>query len=62
MMLAASTTLVLEGIMLESDIPCVIPQTFRVFLGIIGGLIFIISTKTVLDHHEDLKVAGLDGR
>ena len=62
MMLAASASLVYEGLVLESDIPCVVPQTLRVILGIIGGLVFIVSTKTVLDRHEDLKVAGLDGK
>jgi zinc transporter, ZIP family len=62
MMLAASTSLVYEGLVLESDHPCSVPQWARVLLGLLGGLLFITSTKKILDKHEDLKVAGLDGQ
>jgi len=67
MMLAASTSLVYEGIVLDDSShvlrhgACWIPQSLRVLLGLLGGLLFIVSTKKLLDQHEDVKVAGLDG-
>ncbi len=67
MMLAASTSLVFEGIVLDDagyvarHGPCFIPQSLRVLLGLVGGLLFIVSTKRLLDQHEEIKVAGLDG-
>lgn len=30
-------------------------------IGILGGLLFIVSTKRLLDEHEEIKIAGLDG-
>ena len=30
-------------------------------MGIVGGLLFIVSTKRLLDEHEEIKIAGLDG-
>jgi len=62
MMLAASVSLIYEGLVLESDhTTCIIPQSVRVLLGLLGGLLFIVGTKNILEHHEDIKVAGLDG-
>ena len=67
MMLAASTSLVYEGIVLDDSSyvlrhgACWMPQSLRVLLGLLGGLLFIVSTKRLLDQHEDVKVAGLDG-
>lgn len=67
MMLAASTSLVYEGIILDDTAyvlkhgACIIPQSVRVLLGLLGGLLFIVSTKKLLDQHEEIKVAGLDG-
>lgn len=61
MMLAASLSLFYEGLVLESDHPCSVPQSVRVTLGLVGGLVFITSTKQILDRYEDIKVAGLDG-
>lgn len=62
MMLAASVSLIFEGLVLEGDHDhCIVPQWLRVLLGLVGGLLFIVSTKNVLEHHEEIKVAGLDG-
>jgi zinc transporter, ZIP family len=68
MMLAASTSLVYEGITVENagkaaqdGLLAAIPQSARVLLGIVGGLLFIVSTKRLLDEHEEIKIAGLDG-
>lgn len=67
MMLAASSSLVYEGMALDDSAyvlhhgPCLVPQAVRVLLGLLGGLLFIVSTKRLLDQHEDVKVAGLDG-
>lgn len=69
MMLAASTSLVYEGITVVEPLGhaahqgflAAIPQSLRVLMGIVGGLVFIVSTKKLLDEHEEIKIAGLDG-
>ena len=33
----------------------------RTALGVLSGIIFIVLTKRILDEHEDLKVANIDG-
>jgi len=62
MMMAACYSLVIEGISFtEEDDTSEISPLVRTAIGAILGLLFILSTKSFLDHHEDLKVAGLAG-
>lgn len=62
MMIAASYSLILEGVtftdaMDVSDVSC----ERRTCLGIFLGVMFLMMTKSFLDHHEDLKLGGLSG-
>jgi len=62
MMIAASYSLILEGVTFTdvmdiSDVSCV----RRTCLGILLGVMFLLGTKSFLDQHEDLKVGGLSG-
>lgn len=70
MMIAASYSLIIEGFtfneidenpssLLLSSIAS-ISSPIRTIIGSILGLIFILSTKSFLEEHEDLKVAGLN--
>lgn len=62
MMMAASYSLVMEGINFteEEDTSSLSPLS-RTAIGSILGLLFILSTKSFLEKHDDLKVAGLAG-
>jgi len=61
-MIAASYSLILEGFTFtEIDDITSISPTIRTIIGAILGLIFILSTKSFLDRHEDLNVGGLEG-
>jgi len=62
MMMAASYSLVMEGINFteEEDTSSLSPLC-RTAIGSILGLLFILSTKSFLEKHDDLKVAGLAG-
>lgn len=62
MMMAASYSLVVEGIAFtESDDTSTISSTVRTIIGSTFGLLFILSTKSFLEKHEDLKVGELAG-
>ncbi len=74
MMIAASYSLIIEGFTfneIDENITtsnndllttfASISSPIRTIIGSILGLIFIISTKSFLEEHEDLKVAGLAG-
>lgn len=62
MMMAASYSLVMEGISFtEEDDTSTYSPLSRTAVGAIFGLLFILSTKSFLEKHEDLKVAGLAG-
>lgn len=62
MMIAASYSLIVEGCTFdEIDDKSEISSTVRTISGAIIGLIFILSTKSFLEKHEDLKVGGLAG-
>lgn len=62
MMMAASYSLVMEGISFhEEDDTSTLTPLIRTAIGTILGLLFILSTKSFLEKHEELKVAGLAG-
>lgn len=62
MMIAASYSLIAEGCYFdEPDDISEISSTARTIIGSILGLLFILGTKSFLDHHEDVKVAGIAG-
>lgn len=62
MMIAASYSLVIEGWNFEEeDDSSIIPSMYRTAIGAVLGLLFILTTKSFLDKHEDLKVGGLAG-
>mmetsp|Transcript_19716 Transcript_19716/g.28773 ORF Transcript_19716/g.28773 Transcript_19716/m.28773 type:complete len:355 (+) Transcript_19716:150-1214(+) len=62
MMMAASYSLIVEGCMFEEeDDTSNISSMVRTIIGSILGLLFILSTKSFLDKHEDLKVGSLAG-
>jgi len=62
MMLSASTSLIYEGIMLEESVQYeAVSQMWRVAIGVVSGLLFIVSTQQILDKYEDLKLCGLQG-
>jgi hypothetical protein len=53
MMLSASYSLVKEGAGLEDDEDCMIKSAaWRVVVGVLAGLMFILPTKRVLDRYE----------
>jgi ZIP family zinc transporter len=62
MMIAASYSLIVEGINFsEPDDSSETPSSVRTAIGAVCGLLFILSTKSFLEKHEDLKVVGLAG-
>ncbi|CAK4675495.1 hypothetical protein LEN26_006389 [Aphanomyces euteiches] len=61
MMLAATACLFHEGFHVKSHDTDVLSVNMRLFLGVLFGIIFIKSTKILLDGHEDVKLGGLDG-
>ena len=62
MMIAASYSLMIEGWTFdEEDDSSEISSPVRTILGSVLGLVFILSTKSFLEKHEDLKVGGLAG-
>lgn len=62
MMMAASYSLVMEGITFtEIEDSSSISPLLRTAIGSFLGLLFILSTKSFLEKHEELKVAGLAG-
>jgi hypothetical protein len=63
MMLAASASLIFEGWTLEEEVlhHSWLSASLRVVLGVVGGLLFILCTKSLLEQHEEIKFAGLDG-
>lgn len=62
MMIAASYSLISEGIEFDDpDDSSEVSSMIRTFIGAGMGLIFILSTQTFLDKHEDLKVGSLAG-
>ncbi len=62
MMMAASYSLVVEGIAFsEPDDTSQISSMTRTIIGSTLGLLFILSTKSFLEQHEDLKVGELAG-
>mmetsp|Transcript_6855 Transcript_6855/g.12901 ORF Transcript_6855/g.12901 Transcript_6855/m.12901 type:complete len:385 (+) Transcript_6855:446-1600(+) len=62
MMMAASYSLVMEGITFtEKEDSSSISPLLRTAIGSCLGLLFILSTKSFLEKHEELKVAGLAG-
>lgn len=62
MMMAASYSLVMEGITFsEVEDMSPISPLVRTAMGSLLGLLFILSTKSFLEKHEELKVAGLAG-
>jgi ZIP family zinc transporter len=62
MMIAASYSLMVEGwIFEEADDISEISSATRTIIGAVCGLVFILSTKSFLEKHEDLKVGGLAG-
>lgn len=62
MMMAASFSLVIEGIAFsEPDDVSSISSMTRTVIGATLGLLFILSTKSFLEKHEDLKVGELAG-
>ena len=61
-MIAASYSLILEGCAFdEIDDISEISSSVRTITGAIVGLVFILSTKSFLEKHEDLHVGGLAG-
>ena len=53
MMLSASYSLVKEGANLEADPDCWVPSAlWRVVIGVLAGLMFILPTKKLLDKYE----------
>ncbi|KAG5186659.1 hypothetical protein JKP88DRAFT_179593, partial [Tribonema minus] len=62
MMLSASYSLVMEGAGLEPDPGCAIHSAaWRVAVGVLAGLAFILPTKRVLDKYEDIHLGDLAG-
>mmetsp|Transcript_2238 Transcript_2238/g.3185 ORF Transcript_2238/g.3185 Transcript_2238/m.3185 type:complete len:363 (+) Transcript_2238:325-1413(+) len=62
MMIAASYSLVIEGCIFdEEDDSSEISSSTRTIIGAILGLVFILGTKSFLEKHEELNVAGLHG-
>ncbi len=62
MMIAASYSLMIEGwIFEEEDDSSEIASSTRTIIGAVLGLVFILGTKSFLEKHEELKVAGLQG-
>lgn len=62
MMMAASYSLVVEGIAFsELDDTSTISSMTRTVIGATLGLLFILSTKSFLEKHEELKVGDLAG-
>lgn len=62
MMIAASYTLLIEGCFFsERDDSSEISGTIRTMIGVALGVGFILSTKSFLDKHVDLKVGNLAG-
>jgi len=66
MMIAASYSLIAEGCYFdEPDDTSTISSTCRTIIGSVLGLFFILSTKSFLERHEDVKlgsIAGADAR
>jgi ZIP family zinc transporter len=58
MMLSASYSLVSEGVSLDADGLAVLgiplSHTVRVMLGVLSGILFVVSTKSYVERHEDL--------
>jgi ZIP family zinc transporter len=58
MMLSASYSLVTEGVSLDPDGLAVfgvpMSHTIRVILGVLSGILFVVSTKSYVERHEDL--------
>jgi hypothetical protein len=53
MMLSASYSLVKEGAGLDDDEDCIIKSAvWRVVVGVLAGLMFILPTKRLLDRYE----------
>ena len=62
MMIAASYSLMVEGCTFsEPDDISEISSTIRTFVGGAFGLVFILSTKSFLEKHEELTVGSLAG-
>lgn len=62
MMIAASYSLMVEGwIFDEEDDSSEISSSSRTVIGAVLGLLFILGTKSFLEKHEELNVAGLHG-
>ncbi|CAM9460208.1 unnamed protein product, partial [Phaeothamnion confervicola] len=61
MMLSASYSLCREAVTLEPDPHSSLPEAWRAAIGVAAGLLFIVSTKKVLDGYDDLHLGGLAG-
>ncbi|KDO29877.1 hypothetical protein SPRG_04944 [Saprolegnia parasitica CBS 223.65] len=61
MMLAATSCLFYEAFHVQSKDDDVLSVNVRLLLGVLFGIVFIKTTKIILDEHEDVKVCGLDG-
>mmetsp|Transcript_1220 Transcript_1220/g.1597 ORF Transcript_1220/g.1597 Transcript_1220/m.1597 type:complete len:354 (+) Transcript_1220:101-1162(+) len=61
MMLSASCSLMYEGATNEAGEDVALSETWRVAIGAVAGLLFIVLTKQILDKYEDLKLGDLQG-
>mmetsp|Transcript_3173 Transcript_3173/g.6432 ORF Transcript_3173/g.6432 Transcript_3173/m.6432 type:complete len:344 (-) Transcript_3173:395-1426(-) len=65
MMLSASVSLVSEGVVLEADGAAIagyeISHAVRVVVGIILGMLFVVTTKSWVEGYEDLKLGDITG-
>jgi len=61
MMIAATSCLLYEGFHVKSRNDDVISVHIRLLMGAIFGIIFIKTTKWILEGHEGVKLGGLDG-
>ncbi len=61
MMIAATSCLLYEGFHVKSHNDDAESVPIRLLMGVIFGIIFIKTTKWILDGHEDVKLGGLDG-
>jgi hypothetical protein len=60
-MIAASLSLAYEGVYLPHDPSVSISEPYRVLIGLLLGIVFILSTQSFLEKYEDLKFEGLEG-
>ncbi|KAF0696026.1 Aste57867_13189 [Aphanomyces stellatus] len=61
MMLAATSCLFYEAFHVKSHDSDVLSVNARIVLGVLFGIVFIKTTKIMLDGHEEVKLGGLDG-